>query len=259
MKEIKSIILYLDSLVAIEHLTDEQAGILIKAVLRYAKDGQQLETSDTALIALFSILCAQIDRDHKKYEERCKRNSANARKRHTNQGQNEQSQPIAINGEPPQADGCLNDNDNNNNNDSYKENNDDTANTIIINRGSDVSFDDILKMYGKTVGDINSAKTLWDKLSEEDQAAILAYIPGYVASTPEIRYRKYFNNFLSERYWEIHPLNTEQDGNNIKPRIDEKDQRQRNVYNSAVKAIANVGPAFIDPTNGISASEIPNT
>lgn len=48
MKEIKSIILYLDSLVAIEHLTDEQAGILIKAVLRYAKDGQQLETSDTA-------------------------------------------------------------------------------------------------------------------------------------------------------------------------------------------------------------------
>ena len=259
MKEIKSIILYLDSLVAIEHLTDEQAGILIKAVLRYAKDGQQLETSDTALIALFSILCAQIDRDHRKYEERCKRNSANARKRHTNQGQNEQSQPIAINGKPPQADECLNDNDNNNNNDSYKENNDDTANTIIINRGSDVSFDDILEMYGKTVGDINSAKALWDKLSEEDQAAILAYIPGYVASTPEIRYRKYFNNFLSERYWEIHPLNTEQDGNNIKPRIDEKDQRQRNVYNSAVKAIANVGPAFIDPTNGISASEIPNT
>ena len=42
MKEIKSIILYLDSLVAIEHLTDEQAGILIKAVLRYAKDGQHL-------------------------------------------------------------------------------------------------------------------------------------------------------------------------------------------------------------------------
>ena len=259
MKEIKSIILYLDSLVAIEHLTDEQAGILIKAVLRYAKDGQQLETSDTALIALFSILCAQIDRDHKKYEERCKRNSANARKRHTSQGQNEQSQPIAIDGKPPQTDGCLNDNDNNNNNDSYNENNDDTANTIIINRGSDVSFDDILKMYGKTVGDINSAKALWDKLSEEDQAAILAYIPGYVAKTPEIRYRKYFNNFLSERYWEIHPLNTEQDGNNIKPRIDEKDQRKRNVYNSAVKAIASISPAIINSPNGISASEIPNT
>ena len=257
MKEIKSIILYLDSLVAIEHLTDEQAGILIKAVLRYAKDGQQLETSDTALIALFSILCAQIDRDHRKYEERCKRNSANARKRHTNQGQNEQSQPIAIDGKPPQTDGCLNDNDNNN--DSNNDNSDDTANAIIINSGSGVSFDDIWKMYGKTVGDINSAKALWDGLSEQDHAAILAYIPCYVANTPEIRYRKYFNNFLSERYWETHLLNKEQNGNNIKPRIDEKDQRKRNVYNSAVKAIASISPAVINPTNGISASEIPNT
>ena len=259
MKEIKSIILYLDSLVAIEHLTDEQAGILIKAVLRYAKDGQQLKTSDTSLIALFSILCAQIDRDHRKYEERCKRNSANARKRHTNQGQNEQSQPIAIDGKPPQTDGCLNDNDNNNNNDSNNDNSDDTANAIIINSGSGVSFNDIWKMYGKTVGDINSAKALWDGLSEQDHAAILTYIPCYVANTPEIRYRKYFNNFLSERYWETHPLNKEQNGNNIKPRIDEKDQRKRNVYNSAVKAIASISPAVINPTNGISASEIPNT
>jgi hypothetical protein len=114
-------------------------------------------------------------------------------------------------------------------------------------------------MYGKTVGDINSAKALWDGLSEQDHAAILAYIPGYVANTPEIRYRKYFNNFLSERYWETHPLNKEQNGNNIKPRIDEKDQRKRNVYNSAVKAIASISPAVINPTNGISASEIPNT
>ena len=259
MKEIKSIILYLDSLVAIEHLTDEQAGILIKAVLRYAKDGQQLETSDTALIALFSILCVQIDRDHKKYEKRCEQNTANACKRRTNKGQKMQSQPIAINGKPPQADGCLNDNDNNNNNDNISDNIDDTANALFINSGSDVSFDDILEMYGKTVGDIKSAKEIWDGLSKQEHAAILAYIPGYVAKTPEIRYRKYFNNFLSERYWEIHPLNTEQDGNNIKPRIDEKDQRKRNVYSSAVKAIANVSPAFIDPTNGISASEIPNT
>lgn len=41
--------------------------------------------------------------------------------------------------------------------------------------------------------------------------------------------------------------------------ITPSDQRKRNVYSSAVKAIANVSPAFIDPTNGISASEIPNT
>ena len=78
-KEIKSIILYLDSAAAIDYLTDEQAGILFKAVLRYGRDGQMLESSDTALTALFTMLCTQIDRDHKKYEERCERNVTNAR------------------------------------------------------------------------------------------------------------------------------------------------------------------------------------
>lgn len=108
MKEIKSIILYLDSMVAIEHLTDEQAGILIKGVFRYARDGQLLTSSDTALIALFSMLCNQIDRDHKKYEERCERNSANARKRYTNLSQCVQSHPNANDGVPSQANGFLN-------------------------------------------------------------------------------------------------------------------------------------------------------
>ena len=78
-KGIKSIILYLDSAEAIEYLTNEQTGILFKAVFRYARTGQKLESSDTALTALFTIMCAQIDRDHKKYEERCERNVANAR------------------------------------------------------------------------------------------------------------------------------------------------------------------------------------
>ena len=77
-KEIKSIILYLDSAVAIDYLTDEQAGILFKAVLRYGRNGQMLESSDTALTALFTMLCTQIDRDHTKYEERCERNVTNA-------------------------------------------------------------------------------------------------------------------------------------------------------------------------------------
>ncbi len=77
-KEIKSIILYLNSAVAIDYLTDEQAGVLFKAVLRYGRNGQMLESSDTALTALFTMLCTQIDRDHKKYEERCERNVTNA-------------------------------------------------------------------------------------------------------------------------------------------------------------------------------------
>ena len=85
-KEIKSIILYLDSAVAIDYLTDEQAGILFKAVLRYGRNGQMLESSDTALTALFTMLCTQIDRDHKAASGRattcdCMRSHATASER----------------------------------------------------------------------------------------------------------------------------------------------------------------------------------
>ena len=249
MKEIKSIILYLDSIVAIEHLTDEQAGILIKGVFRYARDGQQLTSSDTALIALFSMLCNQIDRDHKKYEERCERNSANARKRYTNLSQCVQSHPSANDGVPSQANGCLNNNDNKSNNkkdngnenENKNENDDDTANAIIINKETDVSFETVWEMYGKPVGDKNTIKTMWNELTDQDRTAILAYLPGYIASTPEIRYRKNFNNFLSERYWETHPLKNSQDGINNRPRIEEDEKRKRNVYSTAAEVIAEYG------------------
>ena len=43
-KEIKSIILHLDSATAIDYLTDEQAGILLKSVFRYVRYGQILES-----------------------------------------------------------------------------------------------------------------------------------------------------------------------------------------------------------------------
>ena len=107
-KDIKSIILYLDSAEAIEYLTNEQTGILFKAVFRYARTGQKLESSDTALTALFTIFCAQIDRDHKKYEERCERNVANAKKRYDKQHQDDQPPAIACDRMPPHPNACHN-------------------------------------------------------------------------------------------------------------------------------------------------------
>ena len=241
MKEIKSIILYLDSSSAIEHQTNEQAGILIKAVFRYGRNGQKLESSDTALTALFTMLCSQIDRDHKKYEERCERNSANARKRYANPSKDLQSHPNVNEGVPSHPNACLNNNENKSSIENKNENDDDTANAIIITKGTDVSFETVWEMYGKAVGDKNSIIAMWNKLSDQERSAILAYIPGYVASTPEIRYRKNFNNFLSERYWETHPLKNSQDGINNRPRIEEDEKRKRNVYSTAAEVIAEYG------------------
>lgn len=66
MAENKSIMLYLDTLKQWEMLTDEQAGVLIKALLLYASSGEQLCTDDGMVSMAFSFITAQIDRDNEK-------------------------------------------------------------------------------------------------------------------------------------------------------------------------------------------------
>ena len=66
MAENKSIMLYLDTLKQWEMLTDEQAGVLIKALLLYASCGKQLCTDDGMVSMAFSFITAQIDRDNEK-------------------------------------------------------------------------------------------------------------------------------------------------------------------------------------------------
>ena len=254
-REIKSIILYLDSAEAIEYLTNEQTGILMKAVFRYARTGQKLESSDTALIALFTIMCAQIDRDHKKYEERCERNVTNAKKRYEKQHQEEQPPAIACDRMPPHPNACHNDN--NSDNDNKTDNDDDNADALIISDASvsDYSFETVWEMYGKPVGNVEVLKAKWNSLSAKNKDNILAYIPLYVASTPEVRYRKNFENFLSERYWETHPLNTIQnDSNTINcPGNNENERRKRNMFCTAVKAMSGFDLAT-ESASGIQTS-----
>ena len=260
-KEIKSIILHLDSATAIDYLTDEQAGILIKAVFRYGRNGQMLESSDTALTALFTMLCTQIDRDHKKYEERCERNVVNAKKRYEKLHPDEPQPPIACDGMQSHPNACHNDN--NSDNDNKTDNDDDNADALIISDASvsDYSFETVWKMYGKPVGNVEVLKAKWNSLSAKNKDIILDYIPRYVASTPEIRYRKNFENFLSERYWETHPLNTIQNETtrNTYPTINETERRKQVVYNNAIKAIAGLNLAAETtaiPAETVVATEI---
>ena len=67
MAEKKSVMLYLDAIKQWEMLTDEQAGILIKAILNYSISGERLNTTDGMLAMAFSFFSAQIDRDSEKW------------------------------------------------------------------------------------------------------------------------------------------------------------------------------------------------
>ena len=73
MAEKKSIMLYLDTIDQWDMLTDEQAGKLIKALLRFGNTGEQFETTDGMLRMAFGFIAAQIERDNEKWEKTCEK------------------------------------------------------------------------------------------------------------------------------------------------------------------------------------------
>lgn len=72
--------MYLDTDGQWDMLSNEQAGILIKALFKYSKSGEVLETEDGMLKMAFSFMAAQLDRDNEKYNRICERNSINGAK-----------------------------------------------------------------------------------------------------------------------------------------------------------------------------------
>ena len=255
MKEGASIILHLDCLSALDCLTDEQAGVLFKGLLRYANTGEPLSSSDSALQAVFALFRAQIDRDAMKYAEKCRKNRANACKRYAGKSGGNQDNAVACNGMPSQADASISKSNPNNNSNSKD---DDNADANIIKGEDALSFDTIWERYGKPIGNKELIKPLWDALNDEDKAAIYAYIPLYVRSTPEIRYRKNLNNFLLERYWESHPLtpnDNERNGSSTSS-DNENNRRRQEVCNAAIEAINSFNYASGNP--GIPFKHAPN-
>ena len=67
--------LYLDTIEQWNILSDVQAGILIKALLKYGKTGERLTSEDNALSMAFSFISAQFDRDAEKYALACEKRS----------------------------------------------------------------------------------------------------------------------------------------------------------------------------------------
>lgn len=67
-EEKKSFLLYTDRWKEIQMLSNEQCGILFKAVFTYVNTGVRLETNDLTLQVLFSVLTSQIDEGARRWE-----------------------------------------------------------------------------------------------------------------------------------------------------------------------------------------------
>ena len=75
-----SFILYLDQQEIFEMLTDEQAGQLIKNIFLYERTGQ-MPKMDKMLTLAFVPIMQILDKNRRKYDEKCKKNKENVEKR----------------------------------------------------------------------------------------------------------------------------------------------------------------------------------
>lgn len=62
------------------------------------------------------------------------------------------------------------------------------------------SFDDFWNLYDKKTGR-KKCESKWNKLSQKTKEEIMAYIPKYKLSTPDIKYRKNPETFLNSESW----------------------------------------------------------
>lgn len=81
MNKKNSFVLYTDYREMVEMLPVKERGILFHSLFEYVEDGTIKDFSDSpALNMCFSFIRSQIDRDTKKYNERCEQNRINGSK-----------------------------------------------------------------------------------------------------------------------------------------------------------------------------------
>lgn len=100
-KDANTILLFTEHRAAIDYLSDEDAGKLIKALFAYVDEGQ-LPDFNGPMMSLFMVIRTQIDRSHEAYKAKCERNSANAKKRFAIHS----TSATASSGKPSQANAC---------------------------------------------------------------------------------------------------------------------------------------------------------
>ena len=65
----------------------------------------------------------------------------------------------------------------------------------------DSGFSEWWDMYGKKI-DRGKCEKKWEKLSDAERSACIAATPAYVASTPDIQYRRNPMTYLNNKSWE---------------------------------------------------------
>lgn len=217
-----SFIFYNSFLLAIDELDDVMKLKLYDAISHYALRGEEPDLSGISK-AVFSLIRPQLDANIRKLENG-KKGAEFGKLGGRPKKEKPQENPLGVIKENPKKTPNVNDNVNVNLNlnDIYPP---------IIPQMGEVSEKKILKLdlsnpnkakekekscakkekiafdvfwdkYDKKVGDKEKLKKKWDNLSLEVQNKILAYIPKYIESQPDKKFRKNPETFFNQKSWE---------------------------------------------------------
>lgn len=186
----KSFLLYCDYIDQFEEMTDEEAGKLIKHLLRYVNDLNP-EPVDRMTGLLFNPIKKQLKRDLQRWDgivsERSKAGHLGGVKSgETRRKQKEANEANASKNEANEAVIC-----------NLLDVTEEEDNNIPIEF---FSFEDFWTAYGKKE-DRKKCEKKWKSVTDKQKAAIKIHVPLYVQSTPDLQYRKNPSTYLNNECW----------------------------------------------------------
>ena len=80
-KQMPGVMLYFDRLSFLDRLDDAQTGRLFRALIRYARDGEEPVIEDVMFGVVWDVLRPMVDYDAQKYAEMCEKRRKNILRR----------------------------------------------------------------------------------------------------------------------------------------------------------------------------------
>jgi len=197
----KSFVLYCDLLTSINHLTNEEKGILFQHLLEYVNDMNPV-LEDRLLLTAWKPIEIQLKRDLIKFEQvRGKRSEAGKKSAEVRSVKNKTTNLTSV----KSVELCLtNPTDNVNENDnvlSSKDNN------------KEGGWEKVIGLFPPTKHNgLIEASIVWNDLTQKEKQSVMRHLNPYIKNTDE-KFMKQIGNYFNERMWE-----------NMKPKVTGKDK-----------------------------------
>jgi hypothetical protein len=184
----KSFVLYCDLLTSINHLTNEEKGILFQHLLEYVNDMNPI-LEDRLLITAWKPIEIQLKRDLIKFEEvREKRSEAGKKSAEVRSVKNKSTNLTSVKHRSTNPTDNVNENDN-----------------VLLskdNNDKNGGWEKVIGLFPPTKQNgVIEAAMVWNSLEQKQKQSVMRHLNPYIKNT-EPRFMKQIGNYFNERLWE---------------------------------------------------------